>query len=215
MICRWRNFQNELGIRYVFDKVQFFHKTQHSIFCFTVSPLHSKNCLLYKNTVAPLGLGLFQTGSFIDTSLLPCLISNLPSTAQFVPMSQSNQANSTPARIGDVSVVLLQHWASMIDGLREASAKASRAAEIAQHQVHVLHRHNYTLEGELYLHRQRAEIYERQLRQLVDFTHHAVMWIPDINEEHFVTQSLNRLINEFNEEHTIDLTASDTESDEE
>lgn len=127
----------------------------------------------------------------------------------------SSKSKNTPTRqIGDVSVVLLQHWATMIDGLREASARSANAAAIAQHQVHVLQRERLNLEGQLFELRMRSDQQERHLHALATFTTHSLMWHQDMDENHFLAREYNRLINEINAEYPIDLTASDTETEE-
>jgi len=127
-------------------------------------------------------------------------------------MDQTNQS-ATPN--GEVSVVLIQHWASMITGLRERADHASEQARIAQHQVHVLSRNNDQLDIALRLEQARSQRLERNLQDLARFTINALMWFPDITNEHFLVREYNRVIGEFNQDQIIDLADTESESDEE
>jgi len=123
--------------------------------------------------------------------------------------------NKSTAPNGDVSVVLIQHWASMITSLQERADHASEQARIGQHQVHVLSQNNDQLDIALALEQARSLRLERNLRDLAQFTINALMWLPDIDQNHFLVREYNRVIGEFNEEQVIDLAETESSSDEE
>lgn len=114
---------------------------------------------------------------------------------------------------GDVSVILLQNWASMIDGLIERSNHAAEQARIAQHQVHVLSRELTNLRGQIILLGAENARDRQHLQHIAEFTQNALFWVPNMSNEHCLVKEFNALINAYNREHEIDLTA-DTESDE-
>jgi len=114
-------------------------------------------------------------------------------------MNPTAATPETPRRnIGDVSVVLIQHWAEMITGLQEREAAAREQARICQHQVHVLHRNNNDLDLALGREMARAQALEEQLQAMCRFTVNALMWNPDMSENHFLAREYNRLVGEFN-----------------
>jgi len=119
-----------------------------------------------------------------------------------------------PPTAGDVAVVLIQHWATMITDLEERAARAAEQARIAQHQVHVLQRERTRLRGEI-LSMQTIDAANRQhLENLSRFTVNALFWLPDIDNDHFLVREYNSIISDYNRDNYVDLTA-ETESDSE
>lgn len=129
-----------------------------------------------------------------------------------LPMDRQNQPVDKPDA-GRVSVVLLQHWAQMISGLQERHQRASEAARVAQHQVEVLSREVQNLNIVLDLEMRRSARLENQIRDMANFTMNAIMWLPDVNEEHFLVRNWNDLINAWNEDNPIDLLEDSEEED--
>jgi len=125
-----------------------------------------------------------------------------------------SRAPVQPSKEGEVSVVLLQHWATMIAGLEERVAHAAEQARIAQHQVHVLSRELTNMRGQIILSNADLERTRFHLANIARFTSNALFWVPNMSNEHFLVKEFNSLINDYNEENEIDLTA-ETESDSE
>lgn len=127
-------------------------------------------------------------------------------------MDQPNQPSDNKPAAGDVSVVLLQHWATMITNLQERQQHAAEAARVAQHQVQVLSREVQNITVVLDLEMRRSARLENQIRDMANFTMNAIMWLPDVNENHFLVRNWNELINAWNQENPIDL-LSDSEEE--
>jgi len=126
---------------------------------------------------------------------------------------QPSDTPVTPPDAGEVTVVLLQHWATMITALQENHARAAEQARIAQHQVHVLSREVTNLNGQVILQSAEYERVTTAYQHLARFAGSAIMWIPNVTQEHFLVREYNSIINEYNRQNVIDLT--ETDSDEE
>lgn len=148
-------------------------------------------------------------------------ISHLPSSIphssifpvrQTCTMSPSDTPVSKP-EAGEVTVVLLQHWGTMIATLTESHRLAAEQARIGQHQVHVLSREITNLNGQLLL--QNAEHIRLQAayQHLAQFASSALMWIPNITQEHFLVKEYNDIIDNYNRENVIDLTETDSDDE--
>lgn len=131
-------------------------------------------------------------------------------------MEPSNTPTPREFAIGDISIVLIQHWASMITSLQDRAEHASNNASVAEHQVDILSRELHNTTTLLELEQRRAARMEEHIQILARFTRNAIMWIPDIGADHFIVTEYNSIINEWNGDNPIDLTEteSETESDE-
>jgi len=146
-----------------------------------------------------------------------CSFSNLLSTTQMTIKTPWNTPEDIPdpPESGDVSVVLLQHWANMITDLRNRADHASEAARIAQHQVHVLSRELTRVRGDLILRQGENDNIRQHVRTITNFTTSAIMWVPNVSQNHFLVKEYNQIINDYNRDHEVlDLT-TETESDSE
>jgi len=124
------------------------------------------------------------------------------------PASPENHGN------GDVSVVLIQHLASMVGEYHPRAIRAEEIAGRAQHQVHVLMREVDRLESELDHSRAVIRHMDMSLIQIIALAQHIIAGIPDIDNEDTRVVGFNHLINEYNRNHPIDLTAdSDIDED--
>jgi len=152
--------------------------------------------------------GMIMSSPFLPSAHFPiCFL-----TSKIFSMAAPNKKQKVQSNIGDVSVVLIQHWAQQVDDLRNRLTRAERAAADAQHRLslsidryHQLARdHNESI-----FHNQ---VYQRTLIQLRHHFQNCMDWIRDDTEHDEIWAGYNRIIENYNMVMQIDLTA-DTESE--
>jgi len=120
-----------------------------------------------------------------------------------------SQETPTPAGNPAIDFVLVQHFAQMVDEYYPRALAAENAAGIAQHQVHVLSREVDALTHLLEIATARLAHMDRFIIQSTTFTQNVIAAIPDIDNEDVRVTEFNRLINEYNRDHPIDLTTDE------
>lgn len=97
----------------------------------------------------------------------------------------------------------------MIDGLKEATARASEAARVAQHQVHILSRSNDDLDYSIRVVERDFVEQNRALVGMMSIIQRAFGEIPGMSDDHPLYIEYIRVLNAYNESQVIDLTADD------
>jgi len=115
--------------------------------------------------------------------------------------------NQVPTTRGNPSIdyVLLSNFATMVDEYRPRAHRAEESARRAQHQVHVLSRHVDVITETLDHANDRILFMEGFIQHLTQFTSRVLASFCDDNEDDYVIE-YNRIVNEYNRNHPIDLT---------
>lgn len=119
-----------------------------------------------------------------------------------------------PRQIGDVSVVLIQHWASMVDDLRTDRNRAADAAEEAQHRLHQARGHINSLHMQLTAASRDFTVQNNLCVDLITYVQNLLEYIPGMHPGHILHEEYLRIINEYNMQNQIDLTETDESGDE-
>jgi len=129
-------------------------------------------------------------------------------------MAQANKKAKLDRDIGDVSVVLLQHWSQQVDDLGTKLNHAKEAASVMQDKYDRLLRQYrdmiLNMNETLYHNGQYADA----LTSLRIHFDHCIQWIPDADNRIDAIEGLDAIVDRFNRNmDIIDLTADETLSD--
>jgi len=171
--------------------------------------------LAYTKTDAPHGSGHKNYWRNYSPIIPSILIFQFATSTSKTTMAPSNKKQKVNHNIGDVGVVLIQHWSQQVDELSTKLKRAEKVIADTQHMHHLLINRYHALMRDYNQSLFHNQQYQNTLIRIREHFENCVHWIPDLTQEDEVWAGYNRIVNDFNLLMEIDLTAdTDLDSDE-